>query len=580
VKRIAWVLLPYAVFSFLLLVSWDRWIEPYVDSGRELMVPWRICQGERLYRDVHFHHGPLAAYLGAGIDRLAGRRLAARVALAAALALLHLEALRRLSSRFLAPGEVALATALAVAVAFFLRPGGWMFPFSFDTAIAVTGVTGALLFGHAKTRTRDVWVAFALTAALLSRVELGLAGLAAMIWETRGERNRWRTIAGAPLAVAGAVYALLSAGIPLDRLIRDGWLRVIQPPEAFQNVYRTYAGLDAPALRLAEMGLAVIAVLVVAAGLAVGSAVAARSGPRGGAFVQALTLAALAGAAALSLFPPDSLVPTLRLVPPLIRIVPPLILGAFLWRLISAWKQRPHSLPAVSDATWLLAIFFALRLLLAAGYVGPYDAFFLPLPITLAVAVALRVSQAATRALGPALPFLTAGALAVFLCFRLAAQTQSFRGSGWAPVATPVGRVFLREPVATTTRQTLAELSRLVPENGRMVGFPEGGFFNYVLGRKSVTPFEQFFPGHADTEQDERRIIDQLGSSPPNAVFLCDVLAMGEHRPAFGQDYLIDLDRFLRERFVAVSSFGPGAGLEARIGDPQFFVTIRVPRGR
>ena len=113
-----------------------------------------------------------------------------------------------------------------------------------------------------------------------------------------------------------------------------------------------------------------------------------------------------------------------------------------------------------------------------------------------------------------------------------------------------------------------------------MVGFPEGGFFNYALGRKSVTPFEQFFPGHADTEEDERRIIQQLDSSPPNAVFLCDVLAVGEHHPAFGRDYLITLDRFVRERFVAVASFGPGAGLDARIGDPQFFVTIRVPRGR
>jgi hypothetical protein len=580
VKRIAWVLLPYAVFSLLLVLSWNRWIEPYVDSGRELMVPWRISQGERLYRDVHFHHGPLAVYLGAGIDRVAGRRLGARVALAAALALLHLETLRRMSSRLLKPGEAALATALAVAVAFFLRPGGWMFPFSFDTAIAVTGITGALLFAQAKTRWRDVWVAAALTAALLSRVELGLAGLAAMIWETRGERNRWRMIAGAPLAIAGTIYGLLSGGVSLDRLIRDGWLRVVQPPEAFQNVYRTYAGLDEPSLRLAEMGLAVIAVLIVTAGLAAGSAVAARSGPRAGALVQALTLTVLAAAAAFSLFPPDSLVPTLRLLPPLIRIVPPLILGASVWRLISAWKQRPHWLPAVSDATWLIAILFAGRLLLAAGYAGPYDAFFLPLPITLAVAMALRGSQAATRALGPALPFLTAGALTVFLFFRLAAQAHSFRGPGWVPVATPAGRVVLREPVATTTRLTLADLARRVPEDGRMVGFPEGGFFNYVLGRKSVTPFEQFFPGHADTEEDERRIIQQLDSSPPNAAFLCDVLAMGEHRPAFGRDYSVALDRFLRERFVAVASFGPGADFDARIGDPQFFVTIRVPRGR
>lgn len=578
-KRIAWVLLPYAVFSLLLLLSWNRWIEPYVDSGRELMVPWRISQGERLYRDVHFHHGPLAVYVGAGIDRVAGRSLGARIGLATVLALLHLETLRRLSSRLLKPGEAALATALAVAVAFFLRPGGWMFPFSFDTAIAVAALAGALLFGQAKTRRGDIWVAALLTAALLSRVELGLAGVAAMVWETRGERSRWPVIAGAPLAIAGAGYGLVSAGVSLDRLIRDGWLRVVKPPEAFQNVYRTYAGLDAPALRLAEMGLAVIAVLIIIAGLCAGSAAAAHSG-RGGVLVQVLTLALAAAVAALSLFPPDSLVPTLRLLPPLIRIVPPLIFGAFSWRLFSAWRHGPHFLPAISDAAWLVAILFSGRLLLAAGYVGPYDAFFLPLPITLAAAMALRTSRAATRALGPALPALTAGALSIFLLLRLAAQAAGFRGTGWAPVATPAGGVVLREPVASTTRLALAELARLVPEDGRMVGFPEGGFFNYVRGRKSLTPFEQFFPGHADTAEDERRIIQQLDSSPPNAAFLCDVLAVGEHHPAFGRDYLIALDRFVRERFVAVASFGPGAGLDARIGDPQFFVTIRVPLGR
>ena len=75
--------LPFAVFALLALVSWNRWLEPYVDSGRELMVPWRVSQGERLYRDVEFHHGPLAPFLGAASDRVFGRSLPARTALAA-----------------------------------------------------------------------------------------------------------------------------------------------------------------------------------------------------------------------------------------------------------------------------------------------------------------------------------------------------------------------------------------------------------------------------------------------------------------------------------------------------------------
>ncbi|HEY6928145.1 MAG TPA: hypothetical protein VJA66_00585, partial [Thermoanaerobaculia bacterium] len=75
-----WALLPYGVFLLLAAISWGRWIEPYVDSGRELMVPLRLARGERLYRDVRFYHGPLAPYLAAGLEKVCARSLAARIA--------------------------------------------------------------------------------------------------------------------------------------------------------------------------------------------------------------------------------------------------------------------------------------------------------------------------------------------------------------------------------------------------------------------------------------------------------------------------------------------------------------------
>ena len=109
IRNSQFTILPYAVFLILSLVSWNRWIEPYVDSGRELMVPWRIAQGERLYRDVAFYHGPLGPFLAAGVDRLAGHSLAARTLLCAAIALLHLEGLRRLAGLLASPRRAALA---------------------------------------------------------------------------------------------------------------------------------------------------------------------------------------------------------------------------------------------------------------------------------------------------------------------------------------------------------------------------------------------------------------------------------------------------------------------------------------
>src|SRR5689334_3642624 len=81
------------VCTLLAAATWNRWIEPYVDSGRELMVPWRVAEGERLYRDVQFPHGPLAPWLGAACDRLFGRSLPARTALAGGIALFALAAL-------------------------------------------------------------------------------------------------------------------------------------------------------------------------------------------------------------------------------------------------------------------------------------------------------------------------------------------------------------------------------------------------------------------------------------------------------------------------------------------------------
>ncbi len=43
-----------------LVVSWRRWPDEIVDSGRELYTAWRLSVGEHLYRDVDCVYGPLA----------------------------------------------------------------------------------------------------------------------------------------------------------------------------------------------------------------------------------------------------------------------------------------------------------------------------------------------------------------------------------------------------------------------------------------------------------------------------------------------------------------------------------------
>ncbi len=581
-RRVLFGLFPYAVFLMLTVVSWQRWIEPYVDTGRELMVPWRVANGEALYRDVRFLHGPLAPYLAAGIDALCGRRLWTRTLLAAVIALSHLEVLRRLAGRFLTVGRASLAAGGTVAVAFFLRPGGALFPFSFDASLAVAATAWSLYLAAGRgSRPRDWPAAGALAIAVLCRPEMGIAAIVVLAWEAGWSRRLW-VLAGAPLAIGAVTYGVLSAGASVASLRREGWLAIIGPPEAFQNVYAAYAGFDRPALRLAELALAavlagLVATLLVAAAFLARTARPAR--PVLGVAIEIGALLLLTAVAAAVLRPPAGLLESIRLLPPLIRVVPALAIVAVLIRAAGRLSGRGNQdlLRAVPDAVLATAALYGCRLLLAAGYVGPYNAFLLPLPLLVVAVLLFSAVDRARASIGPALPRLLATALALFLVFRGAAQALLYRQPAWSRVETPAGSLYLLEPVATTTRLALADLRAHVPTGAAVVGFPEGGFFDYVLGFSNPLPQEQFFPGHLDANL-EKETIRRLDRRPPDAVLLCNVLAVGFGARAFGSDYNRDLAGFLRERFAPAASYGPGAGPDARIGDPQFFVTVRVPR--
>jgi hypothetical protein len=593
VSRRAAALLPYAVFLVLTAISWNRWVEPYVDTGRELMVPWRVAHGEVLYRDVRFYYGPLAPWIAAAVDLVAGRSFAARIALAAVIALLHLEALRRLAGRMLSAGRAALVTSLVVAVSFFLRPGGChLFPYSLDTSIAVASVTGALLlFSSGRPRARDAAGAALLTAALLTRPEIGLAGIAVQAIErllsgTASEKRRFLAVALAPVAIAGIVYAVASAGTPLPILQKEGWLTFLYLPSEFVNVYASFAGVDRPGLRGAELALAVIALVAIGLWLLLAALASARArvlSTAAGRAVEATAIGVLVAVAVLRTFPPSGIREVVGLLPPLVRAVPPLLFATatvgLAGRLLG--RGRGTVLAGIPDAVLLVSLYFAARLFLAAGYAGPYNGFYLPLPLLVTsvlllsaadgLAGRLKVSPAPT-----AFPRLISAALALFLASRVAAHGLLYRHPAWSRVTTPAGSLFVPEPVAGATRAALADLAGRVPERGAMTGFPETGFFNWTLGRRNPLAQDQFFPGHLDRAAEDEAIA-RLERDPPDAVVYVDVLTIGHGRAAFGKDYLERLDRAVREHFAAAAAYGPGAGPDPRVGDPNFFIQIRVP---
>ncbi len=270
-------------------------------------------------------------------------------------------------------------------------------------------------------------------------------------------------------------------------------------------------------------------------------------------------------------------------------MIPPIVVAAAAWRLALRLLRREPSGPfaAVPDAVLWLSALFAARVLLAAGYGGPYGAFFLPLPLVVCAAGLFAAGDRLARTIGPVLPRLIASALAVFLASRAAAVALAHRGrpgeSGWNEVGTPVGALWLPEPEASTTRAVLDALARLADPAGRsrrggatLAGFPEAGFFAYALDLRNPFWLEQFFPGRLDAAGEERAIA-LLRSRPPEILVYANVLAVGEGQRAFGTDYLKRLDAAAREDSTTVAIYGPGARPDARIGDPDFFVELRRP---
>ena len=67
------LLLVGCVFVVVTVLSWRKWPDILVDYGMQLYLPWRISEGDVLYRDVmYLTGGPLSQYFNALLFKLFG----------------------------------------------------------------------------------------------------------------------------------------------------------------------------------------------------------------------------------------------------------------------------------------------------------------------------------------------------------------------------------------------------------------------------------------------------------------------------------------------------------------------------
>lgn len=181
--------------GWLLIESWGRWVDPVIDFGREVYLPWRVLQGEHPGRDYVHPYGPLSVYWNAGVFAVGGvsvRTLVlANLALFAAL-LIALNAVLRRSFGYL---PAAIATLVAVAV------------FGFPHYWGINNYTYAAPYSHEATHGM-----------------LALLGLLAWLGRPKGRASAWNGLGAGILfglcCLTKSEYVLAGAAVVLAAAAR------------------------------------------------------------------------------------------------------------------------------------------------------------------------------------------------------------------------------------------------------------------------------------------------------------------------------------------------------------------------
>src|ERR1041384_3872602 len=125
------------VYLLLVVVSWKRWVNPIVDCGREMYVPWQIAEGKMLYRDLFWMYGPFVPYWHALLFKVFGFHLNVLYAVGLLLSAAQIALVFVVARRVLSP-LLAVIAAVLFLIQFVFRPslGNLVFPYSFNAEYA------------------------------------------------------------------------------------------------------------------------------------------------------------------------------------------------------------------------------------------------------------------------------------------------------------------------------------------------------------------------------------------------------------------------------------------------------------
>lgn len=557
------LLLVASVFLGWAWLSWRRLGSLVVDGGKELEIPRRVLEGGALYRDVFWNWGPLAPWVNAGLYRFFGVHsdtLMWAGLVTAAVACLGLYILAR---RFVGPFTSAWVALAFVAVSAFgqripLGIFNFVAPFSFSATYGITLAIWSvlLLLHHARSGKPAPLVASAALAGLvaLTKLETTFAVLVAhgaFLLTVLPRPSRSRVLAwGFGLAVAASGY-LVAARVSQGHV----WHSLF---DLFNGGSRFYI-LTTMGVR--EVGLSALHLLASLLGWAVVLPAARwlaqeHAGPRD------RRLVALAWVA---LF----VVPALIVREKFFRATPILLAAGVVWIVLARKREGEVALEGrwrEHLVVWAFALATLPRLLLRSG-VEHYGFYLLP-PALACVAIGMTCYLATGGGAPRSRRILAIAASTVLAGVALDGFKLDWMNLMRPKSEVKTARVWRLVDAESPEATVIPYLSRLPPSTvGAAV--PDGSGMIFAAG---LTPTEDgmitYLPMCLHGAATERAVVQAWERKPPQVIvrWARDQSNVFGYA-GFGQDYGIELERWISERYEVAREF------------PEW-TTLLVPRHR
>ncbi|MBF0153668.1 MAG: glycosyltransferase family 39 protein [Magnetococcales bacterium] len=514
------LVLLFGVFTW---ASWRRWVDPVVDFGQYLYVPWRLTLGEVLDKDIWYSYGPLTHRFTQGLFQLFGTSFLTLALANVLLAILTTVMIHRIFARIFGHRPATLAAGVFIALFCFAHYNyssnfNYITPYNLESHFGgVLCVTMIWAMGHSLQKGRWWWHgAVGLSFGLMSMTRLqilypGLAVLAAYVFLAGLGRSVFpgRFSTRVAMVAAGALVPVLLASwllgdFALSYLTDEfSFIRATvhtlngkQGSTGFQagdHFYAHVTGLDDPSGNLSLMLQSLGAYGVVVGVALLGAYLRQRfSSSRSSHSIMPLFLIGLLVATPLFLFNPPGVSGWVS------RSLPLLVFGIFGW-MIKAWfTPRQDGSDRISLAMGILWGVYALALMakVALNVTFFHYGFFHAMPATLLTTAFLVGGLPRSLHAWPVhRPFLQTAMTWTILLVMVWHGTLSLLTYG--KKSYPLGKgddlfYTFRPPYADwgpVIEAYLTWAESHIPPSATVTALPEGVMLDYLARRKNGIPF-------------------------------------------------------------------------------------------